>query len=164
MIVVSVGTNEAGFDRLLDAVERLGVDEELLVQHGHSRRIEVASGRVVDFLAYDELAAAVSRARAFVTHAGVGSILLALGNGRRPVVMPRLKSCGEAVDDHQLQLAQRFARSGLVTLVESQADLADALESAHHSLPPIGRHGDLARELAAYIDGVVGRTPTQSAA
>ena len=36
MIVVSVGTNEARFDRLLEWVSKAGVAEELVVQHGPS--------------------------------------------------------------------------------------------------------------------------------
>ena len=35
MIFVSVGTNEARFDRLLRAIATLRIDEELLIQHGH---------------------------------------------------------------------------------------------------------------------------------
>ncbi len=45
MIFVSVGTNEARFDRLLRAVAGLELDEELVVQHGHSARIEQPGAR-----------------------------------------------------------------------------------------------------------------------
>ena len=53
--------------------------------------------------------------------------MVSLANGKCPVVVPRLKSFGEAVDDHQLQLGRRFAAAGLVTLVEAPDGLAAAL-------------------------------------
>ena len=71
--------------------------------------------------------ATIRRARVVVTHAGVGSVMVSLANGKRPVVVPRLKSFGEAVDDHQLQLGRRFAAAGLVTLVEAPDGLGAAL-------------------------------------
>jgi UDP-N-acetylglucosamine transferase subunit ALG13 len=68
-----------------------------------------------------------------VTHAGVGSVIVALSAGKRPVVVPRRRSLGEAVDDHQLQLGRRFAEVGLVTMVEREADLAVALDREHEA-------------------------------
>jgi UDP-N-acetylglucosamine transferase subunit ALG13 len=81
----------------------------------------------VDFLSFDEMVAHVDRARVVVTHAGVGSILLALSRFRRPVVVPRLRRFGEAVDDHQVPLGRRLDEQGLVTFVE---DPTAGLEAA----------------------------------
>ena len=41
-----------------------------------------------------------------ITHAGVGSILLCLRNGRKPLVVPRMHRFGEHVDDHQVELTR----------------------------------------------------------
>ena len=46
---------------------------------------------------------------------------------KTPIVVPRRKAFGEAVDDHQLQLGRRFAQAGLVTLVEDPDGLGEAL-------------------------------------
>ena len=93
-----------------------------------------------------------------MTHAGVGSVLVALANGKRPVVVPRRKAFGEAVDDHQLQLGRRFAAAGLVTLVEEPAALA-AL--AHHGRarrrPCTPSASALAADLRDYLTAAVGR-------
>lgn len=127
MIFVTVGTNEARFDRLLAAVARVESSERFVVQHGHSLRIDRPGAAFVDFLPYDRMVATIREARAVVTHAGVGSVLVALANGKRPIVVPRLKIFGEAVDDHQLELGRRFADAGLVTLVEHPDRLGEAL-------------------------------------
>lgn len=129
MILVTVGTNEAPFDRLLRAFESRPPAEELVVQHGPSR-VRPPGARCVEFLSYEELAGAIRRARVVVTHAGVGSIMTALAGGKRPVVVPRLRRFGEAVDDHQVALGRRLDEAGLVTFVEDPGDVLQALETA----------------------------------
>ena len=125
MIVVTIGTNEQPFDRLIRAARALESDE-LLVQYGSSREAH-GRGEWVEFLSFDELAGKARAARAVVCHAGVGSIMLARRCGHTPIVMPRRHHLGEAVDDHQLFLAKRLAKSGIVTLVEDEQELAAAL-------------------------------------
>jgi UDP-N-acetylglucosamine transferase subunit ALG13 len=117
MIFATVGTNEAAFDRLVVAVGELDLDEELVVQRGSSR-VELSNATVHDYLSFDEMARFARAARAIVSHAGVGSVLVALAAGHKPIVIPRLVEHGEAVDDHQLTFARRFAAEGLVTLAD----------------------------------------------
>lgn len=123
MIFVTVGTNEARFDRLLAALDALPGGEELVVQHGPSP-LRPAGAACVDFLPFGGLVEHVRRARVVITHAGVGSIMVCLANERRPLVMPRLRAQGEAVDDHQVGLAERLERAGLVRMISDGAGLA----------------------------------------
>ena len=159
MIFVTVGTNETPFDRLVEAAAALPGEEERLIQYGSS---QVARGRGDwrDYLAFDEMESAMREARVVVTHAGVGSILLALKCGRHPIVMPRLGALGEAVDDHQLALARRLVETGAVTLVESAAELHQAVTAGTPAgvvrpLRPAAA-GGLAQELRSYLAGRVG--------
>ena len=69
MIVVTVGTNEQPFDRLVRAAANLGGGEPLLVQHGASK-VPHGRGEWVDFLPFDELEARTRGARVLVCHAG----------------------------------------------------------------------------------------------
>jgi UDP-N-acetylglucosamine transferase subunit ALG13 len=154
MILVAVGASQFQFDRLVQAVETLPADEPVVLQHGVST-LRPNAARCVDFVPLEELAALVREARAVVMHAGVGSILLALTNGKRPFVVPRLKRYGETVDDHQLESARRFARAGLVTLVEDPAALAQAVIVNSEPVAPAGGELPLVRDLRAYIEGVV---------
>ncbi len=88
-----------------------------------------------------------------ITHAGVGSILVTLMNGKRPIVVPRLARFGEHVDDHQLELARRLSEIGVVTLIEDPDELASALqaEETAHPEPSAVKPGELVRDLAAYL-------------
>lgn len=150
MIFVTVGTNEAHFDRLLHAVDALPGREELIVQHGPSP-VRPRRAACVDFVPFDELVQYVRRARVVITHAGVGSIMVCLANGRRPVVMARRHENGEAVDDHQVALARRMADAGLVTVVDTADALAEVtvadgnLDAPH---PPAAR---LVDDLAVFL-------------
>lgn len=151
MIFVTVGTGEVPFDRLLRAIGSFERTERLVVQAGPSE-VRPAGATLLGFIPYDDLASYVHAARVVVTHAGVGTVLTALAAGKRPVVVPRLRRLGEAVDDHQLVFARRLAASGLVTLVEDVSRLAAAIAQTPAPVtPPPACDGRLAGELAALI-------------
>jgi beta-1,4-N-acetylglucosaminyltransferase len=159
MIFVTVGTNEAPFDRLVRvfdsyaAAEAGRPAEEVLLQHGASR-LRPAGATCVEFLPFDELVEAIRRARAVVMHAGVGSIMTALANGKRPIVVPRLRRYVEAVDDHQLDLGRRHHESGLVTLVEDPEEVLAALPTAFAtSEHDLGANPELVADLQGFIAG-----------
>lgn len=156
MIFVTVGTNEAPFDRLVRAVDLLSPDEEVVVQHGASA-VRPARARCVDFLPFEEMVDHIRSARAVVTHAGVGSIMVTLANGKRPFVVPRLKRFGEAVDDHQVGLARRMDEAGLVVAVEDPQRIPHALrENSARDAPPPSGGERLAAELRVYLSEHIG--------
>jgi UDP-N-acetylglucosamine transferase subunit ALG13 len=154
MIVVTVGTNEQPFDRLVRAAAELAGDEPLLVQHGSSR-VPHGRGWWVDFLPFEELEEQATRARVLVCHAGVGSIMLARRCGKRPIVMARRHHLGEAVDDHQVPLAMRLAQAGLVTVVEDADELAAAVLAPEPPIRAAVRRIDGADALSADVRGVL---------
>jgi UDP-N-acetylglucosamine transferase subunit ALG13 len=152
VIFVTVGTNEARFDRLLHSVDALALDEEIVVQCGSSP-VRPSNARCVDFLHFDDMVEHVRGARVVVAHAGVGTVLVALANDRRAIVVPRLQRYGEAVDDHQLDFARRLHEVGLVHLVEDPFDLAEALSLPLDPPAANGHATGLAEELQAYLVG-----------
>jgi beta-1,4-N-acetylglucosaminyltransferase len=156
MILVTVGTNEARFDRLLHAVQGVDLDEELVVQYG-SCSVRPSPATLYEELPYQELVELVRAARAVVAHAGVGIVLTALANGKRPIVLPRLKRLGEAVDDHQLHFGRRLAERGLVALVEDAEGLRAALaDDGTGRVVEIAPDVSLIDELRSQIMGAVG--------
>lgn len=154
MIFVTVGTNEAPFDRLIDAVPSIVGRERIVVQCGSSS-LRPPGAECVDFLSFAELVDLVRDARVVVTHAGVGSILVALSNGKRPFVVPRRKRFGEAVDDHQVSLAARLEGVGLVTAVDDPGRELPAALEAETSTPTLGTSATaLARDLRGYLRSI----------
>jgi UDP-N-acetylglucosamine transferase subunit ALG13 len=129
-VFVTVGTNEARFDRLVEAAGRLVPEGERVVLQRGSSGLGAPGTDCHDFMTYQEICDHVRAARVVVTHAGVGSVAVALHHGKRPIVVPRLRRFGEAVDDHQLLFARRLAGLGLAQVVEDPADLPSAIAAA----------------------------------
>ena len=152
MIFVTVGTNEARFDRLLHAVDALVLDEEIVVQCGASP-VRPSNAHCVEFLSFDDMVEHMRRARIVVAHAGVGTVLVARANGHRAIVVPRLQRYGEAVDNHQVDFARRLHGVGLVHLVEDPYDLEEALRMPLDPPAANGHANGLAEELQAYLVG-----------
>ena len=157
MILVTTGTNAPAFDRLLSEVDRLRLDEPVVVQHGPSA-IRPAGATCVEYVSFDRFVELVLEARVVVTHAGVGSILVALMHGKRPVVVPRRADLGEHVDDHQQELSRRLANIDVVTLVDHISELEQALDSNGTAPVPAatGGRGQLVAELGGYLKSIVG--------
>jgi UDP-N-acetylglucosamine transferase subunit ALG13 len=154
MIFVTVGTNETPFDRLVQAVDALDRDD-VLVQYGSSA-VRPTRAKGIDFLPYEDLVEHVRASDVVVTHAGAGSVLVAIANGKRPIVMPRLHRLGEAVDDHQLWFARRLEERGLAVVAEEAADLAAAVAAGGGTLAvsELGAAA-LAEDLGHAIDAIV---------
>jgi UDP-N-acetylglucosamine--N-acetylmuramyl-(pentapeptide) pyrophosphoryl-undecaprenol N-acetylglucosamine transferase len=155
VIFVTIGTSEP-FDRLIAALPD-DASEELVVQCGQSS-MRPAGAEIHEYLSYDELVTLVRRARVVVCHAGVGTILTALANGRRPIVVPRLARHGEAVDDHQVALARRLADVGLVLLAEDPSLVPQLLADADAVVAEAPRPAPaLLAELSSFVANAVRR-------
>lgn len=123
MIFATVGSHPTyRFQRLLDALEPLPPGE-LVVQYGPARPPPgVAEAHA--WLTFDQVLEQMERASAVISHAGAGTILCAHNLGHIPIVMPRLRRFGETVDDHQVELARVFERTGQVRVAWEADDLA----------------------------------------
>ena len=137
--VVTVGTSRIfPFDRLVEAAGPAVQEGSVKVQCGTSQR-RPAGATVVDFMQFDELSEAMAAADAVVTHAGVGSVLLAIMHGHHPIVMPRRPDLGEGVDAHQVEFARRLEHEGLAIVVDGPADVAAALRTIRLGTPAAPR-------------------------
>lgn len=133
-VFVTVGTNEAPFDRMLRAVGTVHGHGPWTVQAGSSS-VRRPGARSLAFMPFEAMLEEMSRARAIVAHAGVGSATLALASGLRPVLVPRRARYGEAVDDHQVAFARRLQEAGLAVVAESETEIAEALAGTHDRAP-----------------------------
>lgn len=157
-VVVSVGTDHHAFDRLVGwmdlwlegRVSNPGADPSVsfavTIQYGTSSAPRVAEG--APLLGHAELGAAMSSARAIVTHGGPATIRDAISAGIRPLVVPRDPTHGEHVDDHQIRFTRMLAEKGEIVLCREQDQLYAALDRA------------IADESWLRLDSSVGRCET----
>ncbi len=109
-MVVSLGTQaDYGFRRLLERlVPIVPAGAEVLWQTGGTD----ASGLGIDArerVPSEEMRTSIRDADVVVAHAGTGIALMALENGKFPILVPRRAKHGEHVDDHQLTIALDLA-------------------------------------------------------
>ena len=114
MIFLTVGT-QFPFDRLVRAVDEACdkglIDEEIFAQIGQTsyKPRNFGSTASLEKNLFDEH---IKKATSVISHAGVGTITLALDNDKPLLVMPRLKKYGEVVNDHQVAIARKFEQLG----------------------------------------------------
>ncbi|GGI05296.1 glycosyltransferase [Egicoccus halophilus] len=113
-VVVTLGTSTfGGFRRLCERLLTiLPADVEVLWQTGTTDVTGLPIEPTVELPA-TALEAAIVAADVVVSHAGTGSALTALANGKAPVLVPRDPLHGEHVDGHQFEIAERLAAAGL---------------------------------------------------
>lgn len=115
--VVALGTEVWPFGRAVERVLGLLPDAEIVWQVGVTD-YRHEGGQLQRWLPPDELRQAMRDADVVIAHAGVGTVLAALGEGKVAVVLPRLEVQREHVDDHQVEVAAMLDRRSLVVSVD----------------------------------------------
>lgn len=119
-LFVTLGTiRPYRFDALVNALLRTGMANEHTVwQLGETTRDELP-GQQHTMMTASEFAASAAAADVVITHSGVGTILQLLELGIHPLVVPRRKTRGEHVDDHQTEIADLLNTLDVATVVEA---------------------------------------------
>ena len=137
MIFLTVGT-QFPFDRLVKAVDKAagtnGFDEQIIAQIGES------SYYPENFEASPSVEKAVfdrhfNEADSVISHAGMGTITMALEQRKPLLVMPRLKKYGEVVNDHQLAIATKFEQLGYLLVAYNDDDVPDKMKQLKSFVP-----------------------------
>ena len=137
MIFLTVGT-QFPFDRLVKAVDRAaginGFDEQIVAQIGDTsyRPQNFDATRSVEKAVFDRH---FTEADSIISHAGMGTITMALEHRKPLLVMPRLKKYGEVVNDHQAAFARRFSELGHILAVFDVEDLPDGIRRLKNFVP-----------------------------
>jgi beta-1,4-N-acetylglucosaminyltransferase len=153
VIFVGVGTHTQGFDRLLHVVDEWAAahDEPVVAQIGNST-FTPSYCRWFRFASADEIDELISTSRVVVTHGGAGMLLQALKRGRPLLIMPRLARFNEAIDDHQIELADALQATGRARKFEDAVTFAGALASDVSPVTGVST----TKELIAAVAGAVG--------
>ncbi|BCZ23095.1 glycosyltransferase [Mycobacterium senriense] len=154
MIFVIMGMEVHPFDRLartVDEMARAGTTgEDFFVQLG-TCGYEPRHARFKRFLSFGDVCEQIRSASVAVTHAGAGSTLLCIEQGKHPVMVPRRSRLGEHVDEHQLPFAEKLEAGGLATVVREMEELPAAIEATRSRTAPADALGR-ARELTGWLE------------
>lgn len=111
MILVTVGNDFRSFDRLLKKMDEIApfIPTEILIQRGYSqyRPRNIAH---FDFVPMDKALEYIRESQLVVSHAGIGTIILCKKYGIPILILPRRKTYGEHMNDHQLEIAKALEK------------------------------------------------------
>ena len=114
MILITLGTQDKEFTRLLDLVQREidkgNIKDKVVVQAGHTK-YESKDMEIFDLIDREKFSELISKCDLLITHGGVGSIITGLQNNKKVIVAPRLSKYNEHMNDHQIQITENFSRS-----------------------------------------------------
>jgi len=157
------------FDRLVEAVAELKrsgeIPERVIAQVGVGGACPPEL-ECVETMTFDEIRATVARADLVVCHGGTGSMITALRERCRTVVMPRMFDLAEHYDNHQLEISESFEQRGLVRVARSPDELREALRITREIDPP-GATTDpqaLMEWLRTTLSGLAARLSSRAAA
>jgi UDP-N-acetylglucosamine transferase subunit ALG13 len=130
---LSVGTHTQPFPRLLgmveDAVARGLLPRPIVAQLGVSKT-ESQEIEVRPWLDRAQFQRELSGAELVIGHCGAGFVGAAISVGQRPMILPRLATHHEHVDDHQLQLLHKLAELRLVVALDERITEAEISRTA----------------------------------
>lgn len=130
MILVTLGTQDKPFKRLIQEVEKqinLGnIKDEVFVQAGCTK-YESDKMKIVDYISINEFSKLLKEADFIITHAGVGSIIEGLENNKKMIVAARKQEYGEHVNNHQEQILENFGEHGYIIPVYDLEKLDEAI-------------------------------------
>ena len=119
MILYTLGTIFYPFDRAVDWLDQLIttgiINEPVILQHGSTSTENINHPLIESSvsLSAQEIRQAARDASLVISHAGQGSTRMLTEIGASFLLLPRLKSYGEHIDDHQLRFAQAVSEFGI---------------------------------------------------
>lgn len=124
--------------RLIIDAKRAGlIPERIVLQTGElpAPLPPVEGIEMHETLEFSEIQALLRRADIVVCHGGTGSIITALRQACRTIVVPRSFDLGESYDHHQSEITDTFVERGLAVQASNDADFAQALQQARARKP-----------------------------
>ena len=138
MILVTLGTQDKDFSRLLKAVEKQiknGVIKDKVVAQVGTTKYNSDLIEMFDLIPFDKFDELMNECDILITHGGVGSILSGLKNNKVVIAAARLKKYKEHVNDHQLEIIENFSNAGYILELKDFESLDKVLEKAKKFKP-----------------------------
>ena len=138
MILVTLGTQDKTFVRLLEKIDQLInnglIKDKVIVQAGFTK-YNSENMEIFDLIPQDEFNSLMDKADIIITHGGVGNIISALEKNKKVIAVPRLAKYGEHINDHQTQIIAKFNTLGYIIGLQDVEELDDAIKKVKKFKP-----------------------------
>lgn len=157
MIFVTLGTQDKGFPRLLEAIDREiekgNIKDKVIVQAGLTE-YKSKNMEIFDLISAEEFDCYIAKSDLVITHGGAGSILTAVKNGKKVIAAARLSKYHEHTNDHQKQIVKKFAEDGYILELKDFNKLGKLIEKSKTFKPKkfISNTGNVRRLIENYIE------------
>lgn len=133
MIFVTVSLDLHPFHRLIRKMDEIAgqLDEEVVIQGGID--YEAKNAKYLKSTSREKALELLTQARLVVSHAGIGTIILAIQHHKPLIIVPRMKKYKEHHNDHQLQVAKQIQGRRGIKVVYDVDNLRDMLDFSEKS-------------------------------
>jgi len=157
MILITLGTQDKPFTRLLakieEQIEKGNIKQEVVVQAGVTK-FDSKYMKIFDLVDREKFQDLITKCDLLITHGGVGSILTGLKNNKKVIACPRLAKYKEHMNDHQIQIVEKFSASGYIISYNEEDNLGEVLKKIEHFTPKkyISNTKNIITLIEKYID------------
>lgn len=138
MILVTLGTQDKTFVRLLEKINQLIdqglIKDKVIVQAGFTK-YNSDNMEIFDLIPQDEFDSLMAQADLIITHGGVGNIISALEKNKKVIAVPRLSKYGEHINDHQTQIIAKFNDLGYIIGLQDVDELDKTIKEVKKFKP-----------------------------
>lgn len=159
MILVTLGTQDKPFKRLLEEIDRQiekgNIKDKVIVQAGCTK-FKSKNMKIFDLLPTTKFNKLLKECDLLITHAGVGTIIEGLKQNKKIIAVARLKKYKEHTNDHQIQLINNFTEEGYIIGLTEFDSLDDALERVKSFKPKRIKtdKSDMIKIIEDFIDNI----------
>ena len=136
MILVTLGTQDKKFYRLLDIVQKAikqgVIKDKVIVQAGYSSDYKSDDMAILNLVSIEKFKKLISECDILITHGGVGSIITGLKENKKIIAVPRLKKYKEHTNDHQVQIVDN---DGYILKLDDGEELATIIDNINTFTP-----------------------------
>ncbi len=157
MILVTLGTQDKQFPRLLDAVQKAindgAIKDRVVVQAGYTV-YQSSDMEIFDFIEREKFASFLDSADLIITHGGVGTIMTALKEHKKILAAARLVQYGEHQSDHQAELLESFDEDQYLIYMKDLSDIRPYLQQAEYFEPKayVSNQGNMIQMIESWIE------------
>ena len=133
-----LGTQNNSFHRLLEEIDKLVkkgiINDEIIVQAGYTK-YNSKNMKILGLMPKEELEKYQEKADLIITHGGVGSIISSIEKGKKVIAVPRLHEYQEHVNDHQIEIVEKYSNENLIIGCKQVSDLEKAIKKVKKFTP-----------------------------
>lgn len=139
-VLVTIGSMvEKKFTRLFRTIDELceeGVleGENVVAQVGFDQ-YDSKFYKCFDMVPDEEFKRIISESDLIIAHAGTGTVISSIKQGKKVIIFPRMAKYDEHYDDHQLELAELFTRQGYVLKASNKEELRNCIQTIDQFVP-----------------------------